>query len=149
TGHGHRTAGRPQDQRIAGRRPARASGWTGRHHRCHWRRSGTGWRPMTQSPARSSGGSAAPRSRTGMKRGMLTSVTVGGLFAVYCLYAAVVGPLTRPQVLTEEYRGPAVAPEIKPLSIAGKIAGQHLAEHDWVSSAKYQLQRGEETFIYF
>jgi hypothetical protein len=91
----------------------------------------------------------APRSRASRKRGLLTCATVTALFAAYRVYAAFVGPLTMPHVLPDEHRGPVAAPEIKPLSITGRMAGEHLADHDWVSSAKYQLQRGEETFIYF
>jgi hypothetical protein len=105
---------------------------------------------MTGSPQRPSAGSGpAPRSRAGRKRGLLTCVTVAALYVAYRVYAALLGPLTMPHVLPDEHKGPPVAPEIKPLSITGRMAGAHLADHDWVSSAKYQLQRGEETFIYF
>jgi hypothetical protein len=105
---------------------------------------------MTGSPQRSADETlSAARPRAGRKRGLLTCATVSALFAAYFVYTATIGPLTRPHVLPDEHRGPAAAPEIKPLSITGRMAGVHLTDHDWVASAKYQLQRGEETFIYF
>src|SRR5690606_8488572 len=105
---------------------------------------------MTASSSRPADGVPPPaRRRSGAKRGLLTSMTLAGLFGMYCAYTAVIGPLTQPHVLPDEHKGPAAAPEIKPLSITGRMAKVHLADHDWVAGAKYQLQRGEETFIYF
>lgn len=84
-----------------------------------------------------------------MKRGWLTAFTVTILFGAYRLYAALVGPYASVQIQGDRLLVPSPATEIRPLSIVGRVARTHLEDQLWAEQAKFQLQRGEETFIYF
>ena len=85
-----------------------------------------------------------------MRHRWLTLVTVAFLYGTYRLYAAALTPITQPEQLPEHQVNTRAVTEIKPSSIAGRMAERHLPpEQRWAAGAKYQWRRSEETFLYF
>jgi len=84
-----------------------------------------------------------------MNRLTLTLLTTLALFCVYRVYAVVLGPMTRTQVMP-------VAPPVARITGSGhashsarNAARQFLAQHPWAENAKFTWEHLDQKFIYF